>query len=666
MQYNPVDTYLQEAEDLLSEVEEAALSLAGEGSGSERLNQVFRAFHTIKGSGAMCGFNQVAQFTHHVESVLDQVRKGSIPVTEKLTELILSAKDEIRALLVAEQRGETSARGNTLDLIAMLEGLSSEPHAPAPVSPGSPSEVSPQTGDRTWRICFRPNPELMICGGNPVLLFRDLRGLGECKVSAHTDTVPALDEIQPNVCYFWWTITLRTGADRNAIRDVFLFVEDGSTLEVELEVEALAETAGPHPEVPPAATRTAEPGDRQGAVIQNALSKESSVRVPSSRLDRLVGLVGELVVNQSRLAQAASHVDAPELANPVEEIERLVAELRDDVLSIRMMPIGTIFGRFRRLVHDLSAELGKQIDLVTSGEETELDKSILDQLGEPLVHLLRNSIDHGIEMPERRFAAKKPARGVIRLTAAHTGSEVVVGVQDDGQGIDRTAIRAKAVERQIIAPDANLSDKDVLNLILLPGFSTASQVTNISGRGVGMDVVKRQIDRLRGMVTISSEPGKGTAISLRLPLTLAIIEGLLVEVGGDSFILPMSSVAENIELDRAQRSRNNGRNVAAVRGELIPYIDLREAFGLPGSPPPIEKVVIVNHEEHRVGLVVDRVLGTHQTVLQSLGRFLRNVAVVSGSTVMGDGSVALILDIREIVQFAERQAAAARRGQGTP
>jgi two-component system chemotaxis sensor kinase CheA len=660
--YNPVDTYLQEAEDLLSEIEEAALSLAGEESGSERLNHLFRAFHTIKGSGAMCGFNQVAQFTHHVETVLDQVRKGSIPVSERLAELVLSAKDEIRVMLAAEQRGETAARGATQDLIAMLEGLASAANAPAPApaEPATAVNPPPPNGERTWRILFRPSPDLMLCGGNPVLLFRDLRRLGECQVSAHTEAVPALDQIQPNVCYLWWTITLRTDADRNALRDVFVFVEDGATLEIEVVPEA----AATRPAAPQAAGRAGEPRDRQGAVIQNALSKESTVKVPSARLDRLVGLVGELVVNQSRLAQAASHGDAPELASPIEELERLVAELRDDVLGIRMMPIGTLFGRFRRLVHDLSAELGKQIDLVTNGEETELDKSILDQLGEPLVHLLRNSIDHGIEAPGRRAAAKKPARGIIRLTAVHTGSEVVVGVQDDGQGLDRAAIRAKAVEKQLIAADANLSDKEVLNLILLPGFSTASQVTNISGRGVGMDVVKRQIDALRGTVSIASDPGKGTAISLRLPLTLAIIEGLLVEIRGDRFILPMSSVAENIELDRAQRSRNNGRNVTAVRGELIPYIDLREAFRLGGSPPPIEKVVIVHHDDQRVGLVVDRVLGTHQTVLQSLGRFLRNVAVVSGSTVMGDGSVALILDIRAIVQFAERQAAAARDRQG--
>lgn len=642
MQYNPADTYLQEAEDLLAEIEEAALSLAGEKPGGERLNQLFRAFHTIKGSGAMCGFNQVAAFTHRVETVLDLVRQGSIPVSNTLAEAILSAKDEIRALLAAGQPGEADARASTRDLVALLDGLAGAGE-PAPKSASKPADAPHGTGEVTWRILFRPDPDLMIHGGRPAALIRDLRSLGECQVSAQTDRVPDLDEIDPERCYLGWSITLRTGAGRDAIRDVFLFVEDGATLEIEAVPEGSSAPA------------VRAPRPRQGAATCNALSRESTVRVPSERLDRLVGLVGELVVNQSRLAQAASHAGAPELAGPVEEIERLVAELRDDVLGIRMMPIGSIFGRFRRLVHDLSAELGKQIDLVTSGEETELDKSILDQLGEPLVHLLRNSIDHGIGTPEQRAASGKPARGVIRLSALHTGSDVVVGVEDDGRGLDRAAIRAKAVEKQLIPADAGLTGKEILNLILLPGFSTAGLVTSVSGRGVGMDVVKRQIDALRGAISIASEPGKGTRISLRLPLTLAIIEGWLVEVGPDRFILPMAAVAENIELDRIQRARNNGRNIVAVRGELIPYIDLREAFGLPGSPPAVEKVVVVHHEEHRVGLVVDRVLGTHQTVLQPLGSFLRNVGVVSGSTVMGDGGVALILDIREIVRFAQRQ-----------
>ena len=366
--------------------------------------------------------------------------------------------------------------------------------------------------------------------------------------------------------------------------------------------------------------------------------------------------MGELVMNQSRLAEAASRAGSAELAVPVEEIERLVAELRDNVLGIRMMPIGTIFGRFRRLVHDLSAELRKEVDLVTEGEETELDKSVLDQLGEPLVHLLRNSIDHGIEAPEERNGRGKPRRGTIRLAAAHVGSHVVVSVTDDGKGLDPAAIRAKAVEKQLLAADAILSDKEILNLILLPGFSTARAVTNVSGRGVGMDVVKRQIDALHGSVTISGEPGKGARISLMLPLTLAIIEGLVVEVGGQQFIVPMTAVTENVELDGEQRARGNRRNVVAVRGELIPYIDLRDGFHLGGTRPAIEKIVIVHQEDSRVGLVVDRVLGTHQTVIQPLGRFLRGVDVVSGSTVMGDGRVAMILDTSGVVRFADRAA----------
>jgi two-component system chemotaxis sensor kinase CheA len=360
-------------------------------------------------------------------------------------------------------------------------------------------------------------------------------------------------------------------------------------------------------------------------------------------------------MNQSRLVTASSGFHSPELAAPVEEIERLVAELRDDVLQIRMMPIGTIFARFRRLVHDLSVQLGKEIELITEGEETELDKSILDALGEPLVHLLRNSIDHGIESVAERLAKGKPRQGSIRLTAAHHGSDVVVSIEDDGAGLDRAAIRAKAVARQIIAPDANLSDKEILNLILLPGFSTAQAVTSVSGRGVGMDVVKRHIDALRGSLSVTSEPGKGACVSLTLPLTLAIIDGLLVEAGESQYIIPMAVVTENVELPRGERARNNGRNLVSVRGELIPYIDLRESFQMAGEKPAVSKIVLVRYEEQRVGLVVDRVMGTHQTVIQALGRFFRNIEVISGSTVMGDGRVALILDVAGVVRLAERR-----------
>jgi len=334
--------------------------------------------------------------------------------------------------------------------------------------------------------------------------------------------------------------------------------------------------------------------------------------------------------------------------------------LRDNVLGIRMLPIGTLFGRFRRLVHDLSAELGKEIDLVTEGDETELDKSILDQLGEPLIHCLRNSLDHGIEPPDQRLAKGKPRRATIRLTAVHTGSDVEVSIQDDGRGIDKDAVRAKAIERQLISADAILSDKDIFNLILLPGFSTARQVTNVSGRGVGMDAVKRQIDSLRGTLALTSAPGNGARVVITLPLTLAIIDGLLVEVGVDQFIAPMSAVMENVELLRSHREQKNGRNVIEVRGELIPYIDLRATFCVAGQAPAVAKVVIVQSEEQRVGLVVDGVVGTHQTVIQSLGKVFRNVNVVSGATIMGDGRVALILDIASIVRHTERACANGR------
>ena len=345
----------------------------------------------------------------------------------------------------------------------------------------------------------------------------------------------------------------------------------------------------------------------------------------------------------------------------MQELERLVAELRDNVLGIRMLPIGTLFGRFRRLVYDLSTELGKEAELVTEGAETELDKSILDQLGEPLVHCLRNCLDHAIEPPaERGQLCHKPRRGTIRLSAVHAGSEVVVRVQDDGRGIDRAAVRAKAVERKLIAPaDANLTDRDLFNLILMPGFSHCPGGHQCLGAG-RRDGCRQAADRvLRGSLSLDSTEGKSTRVSITLPLTLAIIDGLLIQIGGERLILPMAVVTENVELLSAERTRNNGRNVLAVRGELLPYIDLRQAFHIGGDAPAVEKVVIVQHADVRVGLVVDRVLGTHQTVIQSLGKFYKKVEVVSGATIMGDGRVALILDIAAVVRHADRDCQAA-------
>ena len=628
-----VDTFINEAGELLGQIEESALLLGAEGSG-EAIHQLFRAFHTIKGSGAMCGMARLSAFTHHVESALDKVRAGTVAVGPRLKDLVLAAADHIKILLLVEQGSAEAAVGSDERLIAALQAFAGPTVSVAPVAP-APTAVREE---RIFKIRFQPNAEHFRCGANPVLILDDLRKLGGCKIAMDATRVPSLDALQPTTCYLSWNITLTTRASREAVREVFLFVDED-----EIEIQECT----PLPALPPAPTT---------AHVDRALTKESTVRVPASRLDRLVNLVGELVMNQSRLTQVASRIAAAELANPVQEIERLVAELRDDVLGIRMLPIGSIFGRFRRLVHDLSGELGKEVDLVTEGADTELDKSVLDQLGEPLVHLVRNSLDHGIEPADERVAAGKPRRGTVRLVAAHAGAHVLIRIEDDGRGIDRAAVRAKAVAKKLISPDASVSDKELLGLILLPGFSTAHKVTSVSGRGVGMDVVKRQLDTLRGTLALGSEAGRGTTISLSLPLTLAIIEGLIVQVGPDQYILPMSAVTENVDLDREQRAKQNGRNLIAVREALIPYVDLREAFGVDGERPEIEKVVVVQHEDQRVGLVVDRVLGSHQTVLQSLGRFLRDVQVVSGATIMGDGRVALILDIAAVVRLANAQA----------
>lgn len=665
---NPSDIFLEEARDLLSQIEEIALTVGSGAASSEALNHLFRAFHTIKGSGAMFGFDDVANFTHHVESLLDKVREGSVALSPQLLELVLSSKDQIEALLQAAQGGPAVRSETTEKLVLALGNLTQNPLQAAPRHEGSTAGPAFQSSDpgtlQAYRIVFRPPGGLMACGTNPAMLLDELRALGECRVMADCAAIPALEKMQADQCYLAWEITLNTTRGLDAIRDVFIFVEEES----ELTIEAVNFTPEKEVNSPPPGdasalqqtaaeknlSREAEGAPAPAHLTNRKFCRDSMVRVPSDRLDRLVGLVGELVMNQSRLSQIASAGGDPNLNGPVEELERLVADLRDTVLGIRMMPIGTTFNRYKRLVHDLSAGLGKEIQLVTAGGETELDKTVLDQLGDPLVHLIRNSIDHGIEPVEDRLAAGKPSHGTVSLTAAHTGSNVVVTIQDDGRGLDVNRILSKAVEKQLVALDANLTREEIYNLIFLPGFSTATQVTSVSGRGVGMDVVRRQIDVLRGSITVQSEPGRGTTILLTLPLTLAIIDGLLVEVGSTQFILPMSAVAENVDLPRETRSRNNGRNLVAVRGELIPYLRLRDDFGIIGGELETEKIVIVLQGGERIGLVVDRVLGSHQTVIQSLGRFYRGVEIVSGATIMGDGSVGLILDIAGVLRWTSR------------
>ena len=664
---NPSITFLHEAEDLLVQIEEIILEIHSQDAPSEPVNQLFRAFHTIKGSGAMFGFDAVAEFTHHVESVLDKVREGEIPFSDQLSDLVLASKDQIKKILEVSQGGDPVEPGSSERIIAALSEFSKgSAGAPPPVAVAAAQKGGAQpSGRQQFSIRFKPNPEMMAFGTNPVSLLNELRGLGECTVRADHREVPSLADIVRDRCYLSWDIQLFTTAGINAIRDVFIFAEDGSQIDIEAvgaPEPAPADSPANNGAVSKAPEKAVapprgEPAAKDSSSSKKASSNNSLVRVPSDKLDRLVTLVGELVMNQSRLSQVASRVDLADVTAPVEEIERLVSELRDNVLGIRMTPIGMAFNRLKRLVHDLSGELGKQIDLITEGAETELDKTVLDQIGDPLVHLIRNSVDHGIESADERELHGKQRRGRIRLAAAHVGSHVVITIEDDGRGLDPEKIRAKAISKNLIAPDAQLSEKEIFNLIFLPGFSTAAQVTSVSGRGVGMDVVKRQIDSLRGTVSLASQLGGGTTTTLTLPLTLAIIDGLLVEIGSDQFIVPMALVTENVELHKADRARNNSRNAVAVRGDLIPYVRLRSLFQVSEGEPDIEKIVIAQQGEQRVGLVVDRVLGSHQTVIQSIGRFYREVEIVSGATIMGDGRVALILDVAGLVHSVRHGAA---------
>ncbi len=696
---DPIAVFRTEAAELLEQVESGLLDLNHDLSDKEQVDAVFRGLHTLKGSGAMFGFEALAAFTHHCETAFDQVRKGMVPATHDLVTAVLGATDHMRALievpggdhdaasetLLARLRAAVAAAGHPAGEVpqtSVAHGSHAGAAAPVATASGAAAAHSgPKSGPTTYQIRFSLPQNAMANGTNPIGLLDELAELGSATIRADLSRIPAIDDLIATDLYVRWEVELLTDKPRDAIDDVFIFVMDEMELAVTVvEPQAAAPVADvqPAPAAPaavaatpvaavpaapaaaaPAATPAPAPAAARGAPPADAKQQKATenVRVPAERLDELMDRVGELVIAQSRLSQLAGVSGDLMLRAVSEDVERLSGELRDTMMVLRMVPVAQLFGRFRRLVHDLAIETGKAIELITEGETTEVDKSVIERLADPLVHLVRNSCDHGLESAEERLAAGKSATGRIVLSARQQAGEVIITIKDDGRGINRDRVRAKAESSGLIAPNASLSDQDLLQLIFQPGFSTAQQVTNLSGRGVGMDVVKRTIDALRGTINVVSRPGEGSEISLAIPLTLAIIDGLLVRVGSGRYVIPLSAVEECLELSVEEDMRSRGRSFISLRDSLVPFIRLRDLFATGTKPDPFQKVVVISTGAERVGLVVDQIIGDHQTVIKGMSKLHHDVVTFSGATILGDGGVALILDVAHLVAAGQQQEA---------
>jgi two-component system chemotaxis sensor kinase CheA len=663
---DPISVFRTEAAECLEQIESGLLDLTRDLTDRAQVDAVFRGLHTLKGSGAMFGFDALAAFTHHCETAFDKVRKGDVPATHELVSAVLSAQDHMRALLETPHGDHDEVSAALLENLHRAVGAAggdvTQPQAAAAAA------TAASTGDalKEWRLRFSLPANAMMNGTNPVALLDELRDLGECRIVADTSRIPAFDALDPAEIHIAWDVTLKTRHGRSEIEDVFIFVMDEMSLEIaEIAPQAPA-VAAPVAVSAPAAKPAApvEVSTPQVTAVsdgkQGKAASAENVRVPAERLDEMMDRVGELVIAQSRLTQLAGAAADLGLRSVSEEIERLSGELRDTMMVLRMMPVASLFSRFRRLVHDLSRETGKEIELITEGETTEVDKTVIDRLADPLVHLVRNSIDHGLEKPEDRIAAGKPAKGQVILSAHQTGGEVIITIKDDGRGINRERVRAKAEASGLIQPGATLGDQELLQLIFQPGFSTAQQVTNLSGRGVGMDVVKKTVEALRGAIDISSRPGEGSEVALRIPLTLAIIDGLLVRVGKGNYVIPLSAVEECLEISIEEDLRSRGRSFISLRDSLVPFLRLRELFRTGTQPDQHQKVVVISTGTERVGLVVDQIIGDHQTVIKSMSKLHHDVVTFSGATILGDGNVALILDVAHLVAAGQQQEAQLR------
>ncbi|MFG1606843.1 chemotaxis protein CheW [Actinoplanes sp. NPDC049265] len=685
-----LDTFVTEARDLVQQLEDGFLELEADPAASETINTVFRAAHTLKGSSGLFGLSHMVEFTHVVETALGMVREGDLEVTPGLVSALLPCADHIGEIIEAVAGGQVQADADLVDAGAQLLAAL-RPFLPdaAGVAVERPAAV-PEDAERVWDLSLRFGPDCLRNGMDPLSFLRYLSTIGTVsRTTAVADALPDATEMDPETCYLSFTAELTTSSPKDEIEGVFEFVREDSEIRIapaERQRETYVRAIRSMPEndrvgdvlitsgaVTPLEMAEAlriqqeqsivgggqprpigeiliEQGMAPREIVDAALKRQrktaetrsqdtQTIRIDASRLDRLIDLVGELVIAQSSIGIRGGGGEAQG------EVMRLVDEVRHSALALRMVPIGSTLRRFERVVRDVCLELGKEVALTITGGDAEMDKALVERISDPLLHLVRNSLDHGIEAPAERRKHGKAAQGTLRLNAYHDAGSIVIEVQDDGRGLDRERIFEKAVERGVIAAGTQLTDDDVYDLIFEPGFSTAETVSNLSGRGVGMDVVRRNVTALRGSIEVETTRGAGTTIRIRLPLTLAIIDGFLVGVGPSAFIVPLDRVTECVELPPGPRSRE----CMNLRGEVLPFIRLRDLFAIPGEPARRQNVVIVEQSGQRTGLVVDALLGELQTVIKPLGALFSRLQCISGSTVLGNGDIALILDVGPLV-----------------
>ncbi|HHH48753.1 MAG TPA: chemotaxis protein CheA [Gammaproteobacteria bacterium] len=674
-------TFIEESLEGLDIMESVLLEMQPGAADAEEVDNIFRAAHSIKGGSATFGFSDISNFTHVVETLLDQIRAGEREVTQEAIDLFLKSVDCIRDMLAGAQEGFEINLDQVAEVKAGLDRmLGSVAQAAAEAGPEAQDDATAASG---WQIVFKPFPDMLRSGNDVVRLFRELDEMGEMKVEVDLEGLPALVDMEPEEACLSWTLALHGEIDREQIDEVFEWVDGDCELSIvplggdgavaaeipasetpapEAAADGPAQAASPAPlqAAPEAGERRSRGDRRQGERRKNRASSEnSSIRVGIDKVDALINLVGELVITQSMLGQLGEDfsMDKVErLKDGLAELERNTRELQENVMSIRMLPISFAFNRFPRMVHDLCGKLGKKIELKMSGEQTELDKTVMEKIGDPLVHLVRNAVDHGIETPEARLQAGKPETGTVHLNAYHQGGNILIEISDDGAGLNRERILAKAIERGLTSGGDNLSDAEVFDFLFQPGFSTAEVVSDVSGRGVGMDVVKRNITALGGAIDVESRPGNGSTFTIRLPLTLAILDGQLVRVGEQTFIIPLVSIIESLQVEPVRVNAIAGSaELYKLRDDYLPIIRLYDAFGLKPDSTNLEDGLLVVVEGHgqQAGLLVDDLLAQQQVVIKSLETNFKKVGGISGATILGDGTVALIVDIGGIIELSQ-------------